>query len=326
MKKLSLPTLLIAGLVVVVLVAYACTFEVAFNEVAVKTRMGQADERSIIREPGLRLMWPLIESVQKYDTRLRTLDTPETEIKTEDGKNVIVGTYAVWRIADPLRFFTAVRSVDKAERQMRSRLSVAQAAVIGQSTLADFVNLDVAAKDASYDRMLNDMLSGAAPGLAQDFGIELKRIGVRRISLPKETTQQVFESMKQERNRLAARYRQEGKSRAEGIKALAESNANTILAFADARASHIESLGVAAATRIYGLISEADRPFFEWLRWLDALKASLAQRTTIFLDQNSPLFTPFVQPPVPTDPAAPLPAGSERADDQPATAAEAALR
>ena len=47
-------------------------------------------------------------------------------------------------------------------------------------------------------------------------------------------------------------------------------------------------------------INETDRELFEWLRWLDALKATLKQRTTIFLDQDSPLFGPFVNPPVPT--------------------------
>ena len=144
MSRMSIPTLFIAGLVVLILVAFACTYQVAFNQVAVKVRFGKADASSIIREPGLKLRWPWpIESIETYDTRVRTLDTPETEIKTSDGKNLIVGAYAVWAIADPLHFYKRVRSAGEAEKQMRSRLSQSQAAVIGQSTLADFVNLDV---------------------------------------------------------------------------------------------------------------------------------------------------------------------------------------
>jgi membrane protease subunit HflC len=145
------------------------------------------------------------------------------------------------------------------------------------------------------------MRAGVAPGLKTDYGIEVRRIGLRRISLPKEAMQQVFASMQQERNRLAARYRQEGKSKAEGIKARAEANAQQILAFANRRAKEIESAGIAASTQILKKIQQEDAGLFILLRELDALRASLSQKTTIFLDEKSPLFKPFVSPPVPAE-------------------------
>lgn len=314
MSRVSLPTLFIAGLVVLILLAFACTHEVAFNEVAVKVRAGHADANSVIREPGIKFRWPWpIEEIETYDIRLHVLDTPEIEIKTADGKNVIVASYAVWVIEDPLKLYSSVpgHSVAEVENQMRSRLTQAQAGVIGKSTLSDFVSLDGAQTEASYGALLKKMLDGVETredgtsvdiGVRQtvkrDYGIDIKKIGIRRISLPKDATQQVFESMRQERNRMAATYRQEGKSKAEGIKARAEQAAKQILAFADTRAQEITSAGVKASTRILSQIPEADRDFFEWLRWLDALKAALEQKTTIFLDEKSPFFDPFVRPPV----------------------------
>lgn len=305
MSKVSIPTLLIAAAVVLILLVFAFTFQVDFNQVAVKARFGKADASSVIRDPGLKFRWPYpFESIETYDVRLRPIDTPETEIKTVDGKMVIVGAYVIWRIEDPLQFYLRVpqRSVAEAEKLMRSRISQTQAAVIGQSTLSDFVSLDVKQKDANYERMLSQMLAGVAPGLKADYGIEVRRIGLRRISLPKEAMQQVFASMQQERNRLAARYRQEGKSKAEGIKARAEANAQQILAFANRRAKEIESAGIAASTQILKKIQQEDAGLFILLRELDALRASLSQKTTIFLDEKSPLFKPFVQPPVPPEP------------------------
>lgn len=304
MNRVSIPTLIIAGLVVLILLGYTVTKQVDFNEVGVRARFGKADASSIIREPGLKLKWPPpFESIETYDIRLRTLDTPETEIKTVDGKMVIVGAYVIWRIEDPLQFYLRVpqRSVAEAEKLMRSRISQTQAAVIGQSTLSDFVNLDVEQKDANYGRMLTQMRDGVAPGLKRDYGVEVVRVGLRRISLPKEAMQQVFASMQQERNRLAARYRQEGKSKAEGIKARAEANAQQILAFANRRAKEIESAGIASSTQILKKIQQEDAGLFILLRELDALRASLSQKTTIFLDEKSPLFKPFVQPPVPPE-------------------------
>jgi membrane protease subunit HflC len=305
MNKVSIPTLIIAGLVVLVLLTFAFTHQVDFNQVAVKARFGQADASSVIRAPGLKFRWPYpFESVETYDIRLRPLDIPETEIKTIDGKMVIVGAYVVWRIADPLNFYLRVpeRSIAGAEKLMRPLLSQAQAAVIGQATLADFVNLDAEQKDASYGRLLTQMLDAIKPQVA-GYGIDVRRLGLRRISLPKEATQQVFASMVQERNRLAARYRQEGKSKAEGIKARAEANAQQILAFANRRAKEIESAGIAASTQILKKIQQEDTGLFILLRELDALRASLSQKTTIFLDEKSPLFAPFVHPPTPPEPS-----------------------
>ncbi|MCK4341656.1 MAG: protease modulator HflC [Phycisphaerae bacterium] len=312
MTRFSIPTLIIALLVVLILLTFACTYQVGFNEAAIKVRLGKADESSIITTPGLKLRWPWpFEEITHYDTRLRTMDTPETEIKTHDGKSVIVGSYAVWRIEKPLQFYNRARTVKIAEGHMRARISQVQATIVGQRTLPDFVNLDRELLDASYDRILRDMLDkkeivdgrevevGVRAGLLRDFGIGLEKIGIRRISLPQEVTKKVFDSMIQERRTLAARYREEGKSRAEAIKARAESDADQILSFADAKAKEIRSAGYQASARILAQIDEADRELFEWLRWLDALKATLKQRTTIFIDKDWPLFEPFVNPPIP---------------------------
>ncbi len=299
MNRVSISTLIIGGLVVCILLTYAFTYQVAFHEVAIKVRLGRADQDSVMRTPGLkfRLPWP-VEAIQTYDIRLRTMDTPETEVKTFDGKNVIIGAYAIWQIENPLQFFKRVRTVAEAERQMRSRIGQVQAAVIGQSNLSDFVNLDAAQVDANFDRILTTMRDGVAPKLLEDYGVAVQEIGIRRISLPKETTQQVFASMTQERNKQATTYREEGKAEAAAIVARAAQEANQILSFAERKAEEIRSAGTQAATRIYARIQDEDREFFEWLRWLDALRAALSQQTTIFLDEKSPFFAPFVNPPV----------------------------
>lgn len=299
MSKISIPTLFIALLVVLILLTFAFTFQVDFYESAVKVRLGQADERSVIKTPGLRFRWPWpVESITRYDTRLRTLDCPETEIKTLDGKNVIVGSYAIWQVENPLRFYNRARTIAVAEDQMRARISQMQASVVGQRTLPDFVNLDREAVDKSYDELLRALRDGIKDGLASDFGIHLESVGIRRISLPPEVTREVFNSMTQDRKRIAAQYREEGKSRAEAIKAQAESDANQIMSFANRKAEEIRAAGYQASARILAQINESDREFFEWLRWLDTLRASLKQRTTILIDKDWPLFKPFVEPPV----------------------------
>ena len=312
MRRIPIPTLLTAGAVVLVLLVYALTFQVRFSEVAVRVTLGKATEDDVVTDPHLYLRWPWpVETVQKYDKRLRTLDTVETEVKTKDGKNVVVGNYAIWRIADPLKFYKQRLTTAKAEERLRARITQRRSAVIGNEDLSSFVNLNEEIVTASHDRIEEEMLHGKQEeegrqtpslyeGVLNDFGIHLEKVALRRISLPKETTKSVFEQMNAERQKEAARYREEGKSRAETIKAEAEAAKRQILAFARRKAEEEEAKGVQAATRMLERIAAEDVEFFEWLRWLDALRVSLRQRTTIFLDNNSGLFEPFVNPMAPT--------------------------
>ena len=298
MKKVPIPSLIVAVIVVAALVTYAVTFQVRFSEVAVRVLLGNADEGSVIREPGLKAKWPWpIETVVKYDKRFKVLDTPESEIKTADGKNVIVGCFAIWRIAQPLEFKIAVETERKAEELLRARINETRSAIMGKHDMSEFVSLDAEQLESSHEGIEREMLALAGPAILDEWGIEVARIGVRRISLPEEVSQKVFESMIQEREALAARYREEGAALAESIKAEAESAKNQILAFAQSKAQEIESKGTRAATRILAQINEEDTPFFIWLRRLDALKAVLQERTTIFFDSETELFKDFVRPP-----------------------------
>jgi membrane protease subunit HflC len=288
--------LITAIILILILVVYSVTYQVRFSESVVKVRFG--DPKAVIDKAGLKLKWPApIEIVKHYDTRLRVLDTAETEIKTRDGQNVIVGCFAVWRIQDPLRFYKRVPDEAQAENKLRDRVNESRAKVIGQHDWADFVNLDRGLVDASYEQIEREMLEDAQPGIAEDYGVELKRVGIWRISLPEEATASVQESMRKERERMASKYRQEGESLKEAIVARADSQSKQIMAFAERKAKEIEAAGVNASTRIFEQIAQEDTEFFIWLRWLEALEVALKTKTTIFLDSNDEIFEYFFRPP-----------------------------
>ncbi|MFH1748029.1 MAG: protease modulator HflC [Planctomycetota bacterium] len=314
MRKIPVPTLLTASIVVAIMLVYAITFEVRFSEAVVKVRLGKAEPEDVITEPGLRLKWPYpIEELKRYDVRLRTLDTLEGEISMRDGKNVVVGNYAIWRIKEPLKFMVAVKTVKKAEEELRARINQRRAAVIGSEDLSAFANLNEEQVRASYERIENALLNGKdldseddrslKEQALDDYGIELVRVDIRRVSLPEDTTQSVFQQMVAERQKVAARFREEGKSQAQTITAQAEAANQKILAFARTKAAEMRSQGIRASKRVLEQIAAEDVEFFEWLRWLDALRVSLRQRSTIFLDNNSALFDKFVEPPAMLAPA-----------------------
>ena len=229
------------------------------------------------------------------------------EIKTKDGKNIIVGNYALWRIKAPRTFVDRRLTIREAEERLRARINQRRAAVIGNEDLSDFVNLNEELVNANYNRIEDTMLNGKQvegedvgislkESVLADFGIELVKVDIRRISLPEETTQSVFQQMIAERQKEAARFREEGKSRAQTITAQALADRDKIISFTRRKAEEISSTGVQASTGILKQIETEDAAFFEWLRWLDALSVALRQKSTIFLDNNSALFERF-QPP-----------------------------
>lgn len=305
MKRVPIPTLVTAAALVLIFVAYMVTFQVRFSEAAIKVRFGRAG--AVITKPGLYLQWPRpIEQVKRYDLRYRVMDTPETEIKTSDGQALIVGCFAIWKVADPLQFYIRVQDERLADDKLRSRINEARATVIGKHDMGSLFNLDSAMVTKNYAQVEQEMLEACAGSIRADFGIELSRIGIRRVALPAEATATVQQAMRAELKSRATRFREGGKSLASAIKARAESDQKRIMAFAGVRAQEIESAGVKASARLLQKIAGEDTQFFLWLRYLQGLKAAFAQRSTIFLDHRDVIYPIFNNPTLPIEPGAVL--------------------
>ena len=112
-----------------------------------------------IVEPGLYFKWPPpIESVQKFDSRARGLVAELGETPTKGAVPIIVNTYIVWRIAEPLAFFNAVGgAISDAESKLLSQISDAQNKVIGRHEFSEFVNSDPS--KIKFDDIEKEMLA-----------------------------------------------------------------------------------------------------------------------------------------------------------------------
>lgn len=85
---------------------FGFVFKVNEGQCAVVTRFGAA--RAEITQAGMyfRLPWPF-ENVSLYDARKQYMDSGYLETLTHDKKNVIMQTYAIWSISDPLKYYTS---------------------------------------------------------------------------------------------------------------------------------------------------------------------------------------------------------------------------
>ncbi|NOX57407.1 MAG: hypothetical protein GXP29_00930 [Planctomycetes bacterium] len=287
----NLPSIIAAFILVVVLLMYWCTFQVRSTEVAIKKTFGHVgadpiriDDSNNSFFAGLHFRWPWpIQSVEKYDTRLRLLEGRIEEAPTRDSKQIIVTTFATWHIVDPYKFHTRYNTIEEGEDALRTRIRSLKKAIIGKHNFSDFVSTQ--ASDRKLQEIESEMMEAIAADADKDFGVEIGMFGIKQLALPANVTQAVFTTMKKTQEVKADKYRSEGDAEGTRIRAAAEEARGRILAVVDRKVARIESEGLAKVGEIYKQFKEHEelRIFLDKLRSIEAI---IATRTEIFLDTN----------------------------------------
>ena len=137
---------------------------------------------------------------------------------------------------------------------------------------------------------MNTMRSGLNDVVA-DLGIEIIDFRVKRIDLPSNLSNAVYERMRTERNRLAEELRSEGKEIAREIRAIADKDKVVILAEAYKTAEQIRGEGDATATGIYANSFSQDPEFYEFTRSMKAYSETFQEKSDVMLiDSDSDFF------------------------------------
>jgi modulator of FtsH protease HflC len=289
---------MVALAVLVVLASYAVMFQVRYDQVAVRTTWDKAVEPvrneageitepgSLILDPGYGFKWPSpIQKVRVYSKRIQLQETQLSQVQTADGQTVAVKLYLAWRIEDPYAFFVSLETENNAREQLASMLSELTT-VISIYRFDQLVNSDPAKirleeiEQKSLEQ-LKEKLGAIDPG----YGIKVERVGIRRVLLPEDTTQEVFKAMVTIRESLAETARAEGDAEANTIISQAEAEKSRILAFAQRRAQAIRDEGNREAAQYFGAFRE-DPEFAIFQRQIEALQKMLAHNTTFVLDAN----------------------------------------
>ncbi len=282
----SIAITIFVALIVIVMSLYLVSFQVREIECALVTTFGKPTRN--ISEPGWYFKWPApIQRVHKFDSRMRVFEADLGETPTAGAVPIIVNTYVVWRIAQPLDFFNAVGNVDEAERKLLSHISSAQNTVIGQHAFGEFINSDPA--KIKFKEIEKEMFGELQSSVAEaDYGIEIKTLGIKQLKVSEDTSKEVFKRMKAERNRRTETTISQGKAEAKTITDDADSKKKELLAAADARAKAIQAQGDAEAAKYYEML-QADPELAIFLRNIDALKEILKERATIILTTDTDL-------------------------------------
>ena len=275
-----------AMILLLLLVVPTCVFTVHETEVGIVTRFGKP--RPSLASPGLhlKLPWP-IDSVLRLDQRLLVFDNEPAEMLTRDKRNVLVDSFVLWRISDPLTFTQTVRTRLEAEARLLDLTASELGAAIGSEPLERLINVEPS------EVKIREVASRAAAAVQattrEGFGIEVVDLRINGFGLPPQNRGSVIERMRAERGRIATAYRSEGEEEALKIEAETAKEQLRILAEAQARAESVRGAGEAEALALLAEAYAEDPQFYRFLRDLEAYEKILDENTTIFLPSDSSL-------------------------------------
>ncbi len=280
-----LKMLIPAVLLVVGLVIYSATFVVNQWETALRLRLGEIVETDY--KPGLHFMVPVLHDVMKFDRRIQTLDTRPERFLTVEKKDVIVDSYAKWRIADVAQYFRSTGgNTGKTARLLSERINTSLRNEFGKRTIQEVV---------SGERTeIMDLLTKESDLQANELGVEIVDIRVKRIDLPPEVSESVYDRMRAERERVAKDLRALGAEAAERIRADADRQRTVILAEAYRTSEELRGEGDAKAAETYAKAFEENADFYSFYRSLSAYRAVFESGSDIMvLQPDSEFFRYF---------------------------------
>ena len=295
------PSLLGAAIAVILaiaaIVAYSTLFTVYQTKQALVVRLGQPVR--VITEPGLNAKIPFIDSVIYIDKRILNIESAAQEViassadqsnanVAQAGERLVVDAFARYRIIDPLKFYQTV-GPDGASSQLSILLNSALRRVLGAATLADAVRNR---REDLMGQMREQLDRDARP-----FGIEIVDVRIRRVDLPEQNSQAVYQRMQTERQREAAEFRAEGSQKSQEIRAKADRDVTVLLAEANSQSETIRGQGDAERNRIFADAYGKDADFFAFYRSMQAYERSMQHSDTrLVLRPDSDFFRFFGDP------------------------------
>lgn len=290
MRKLLIPLIIVS-----IIVGLMSVFVVKEGERGIVIRFGRVlktdDDMARIYGPGLQVKVPLFDRVKLLDARIQTMDDQSDRFVTSEKKDVIIDSYVKWRIKDFGQYYLSTGGGNKltAEALLQRKVADGLRAEIGSKTIKEIVS-------EKREQVMAEVLEDARIS-AEDIGIEVIDLRIKKINLPDEISDSIYERMRAEREAVARRHRSQGREKAEVIRAQAELEVATVLAEAERTARVTRGEADAEVAKIYADTFSKEPEFYNFLRSLQAYENSFNNKGDIMVvDPNSEFFQYMKEP------------------------------
>ncbi|UTF61614.1 protease modulator HflC [Gilvimarinus sp. DA14] len=273
----------LAAIALVVLVAANSLYIVSEYERAVVLRFGRLINPDV--EPGLHVKIPFADKLRKFDGRIMTTDARPESFYTIENKRLIVDSYAKWRIENVDEYYKATGGDEAvAASRLASRVADELRNQIGSRTLHEVVS-------GKRDELMHELTLSLNESANELLGIDVLDIRVKRIDLPEDVSESVFDRMSADREKEAREYRSKGAEQAEVIRADADRQVAVLEANAYRDAEKIRGEGDATAAATFAEAYNQNRDFYAFVRSLTAYRKSFASKEDLMVvDPESDFF------------------------------------
>ncbi len=272
MNRFSGVAILVVAIAGIVLLLQAI-FTVHQSERALVLQLGAPIR--VVDRPGLSFKIPFIQNVEPISKRVLRAEASQEELLTQDQKRVVVDYFARYKIIDPLLFYQSVRTTDLLEQRLKPIIQSQLRRVLGGVQLARILTKERAG-------MMRE-ITVAVDAEVKRFGITVLDVRMKRVDLPKENSEAIFNRMRSQRQQEAALIRAEGARAAQTLRAEGQKQQVVIRANARRQAEILRGEGDAKATGIYNQAYDQDPEFFNFYRSMQALTLGLGGDNTTYV-------------------------------------------
>lgn len=315
---------IIGGAVFVAFFLFLSSLIVTYdNEYKLVRQFGKVQR--VVTESGISFKIPLVQTVNTVPKDVQLYDLAPSDVITSDKKTMVLDSYVLWRVTDPLKFAqTLSYSVVNAENRIDTVVYNATKNAISNMTqeevirsrdghmtvtvpleeettgndlvLADDGTLTEGKSETIKIKSLTEEIMENLNDVESQYGIEIVTVEVKKLDLPDDNKEAVYTRMISERENIAAQYEAEGEAAAQVIKNTTDKEVAISISQAEADAEKIIAEGEAEYMRILSdAYNDPERSeFYTFVRSLDAAKASLSgENKTLILDADSPIAQVF---------------------------------
>ena len=152
--------------------------------------------------PGIIILIPLVDRMQRVDLRVITFDVPPQDVITRDNVSVKVNAVVYFRVMEPNKAIVAVANFFEATSQIAQ---TTLRSVLGQVELDELL--------ASREK-INQQLQTIIDKQTEPWGIKVSVVEVKNVDLPPEMTRAIARQAEAERERRSKIIHAEGEFQA----------------------------------------------------------------------------------------------------------------
>ncbi|WMY95133.1 MAG: protease modulator HflC [Arsenophonus sp.] len=265
-----------------------------------------SENKPVVYDAGLHFKIPFIETVKILDARIQTLDVQADRYLTRENKDLMVDSYLKWRINDFSAYYVATGGGDfyQAEILLKRKFSDRLRSEFGRLNVKDIITdsrgrLTVDVRDTlnkgtasdiesskknpesivmnkvySVTEIENENTDVVNTNSMAALGIEVVDVRIKRIELPSEVSEAIYQRMRAEREAVARQHRSQGQEEAVKIRAAADKTVTETLAEAERTALRLRGEGDAMVIKIFSDVFNQDPDFYAFIRSLRAYEKS----------------------------------------------------